>query len=218
MTKEMAAELLAWYDAGHRDLPWRNTKDPYRIWLSEIMLQQTRVEAVIPYYERFLQMCPDIEALAKAPEQVYLKLWEGLGYYSRVRNLHKAACLLCEEYGGQMPNDYKALLSLSGIGDYTASAIASIAFGLPEPAVDGNVLRVCARVQGDFRSVDDSKVKPETSIRRLWNWGRWFVFRMEYHAVRIVRFHTCVVHSMKKHGIRFRCAHQRKREQLWSAR
>lgn len=159
MTKQMAAELLVWYDAGHRDLPWRNTKDPYRIWLSEIMLQQTRVEAVIPYYERFLQACPDIEALAKAPEQVYLKLWEGLGYYSRVRNLHKAACLLCEEYDGQMPNDYKALLSLSGIGDYTASAIASIAFGLPEPAVDGNVLRVCARVQGDFRSVDDLKVK-----------------------------------------------------------
>lgn len=159
MTKEMAAELLAWYDAGHRDLPWRRTKVPYRIWLSEIMLQQTRVEAVIPYYERFLQTCPDIEALAKAPEQVYLKLWEGLGYYSRVRNLHKAACLLCEQYGGQMPSDYKELLSLPGIGDYTASAIASIAFGLAEPAVDGNVLRVCARIQGDYRPIDDLKVK-----------------------------------------------------------
>ncbi len=152
-------ELLAWYDSGHRDLPWRRTKDPYHIWLSEIMLQQTRVEAVIPYYERFLAACPDIRALADAPEEVYLKLWEGLGYYSRVRNLHKAACIICAEYGGQMPRTHKELLSLPGIGDYTAGAIASIAFGLPEPAVDGNVLRVCARVQGDFRSIDDPKVK-----------------------------------------------------------
>lgn len=159
MTEAMVTELLSWYDAGHRDLPWRRTKDPYRIWLSEIMLQQTRVEAVIPYYERFLQACPDIRALAKASEEVYLKLWEGLGYYSRVRNLHKAACVICEQYGGKMPNNHKALLSLPGIGDYTAGAIASIAFGLPEPAVDGNVLRVCARVNGDFRSIDDPKVK-----------------------------------------------------------
>lgn len=159
MTEAMVTELLSWYDAGHRDLPWRRTKDPYRIWLSEIMLQQTRVEAVIPYYERFLQACPDIQALAQAPEEVYLKLWEGLGYYSRVRNLHKAACVICEQYDGKMPNNHKALLSLPGIGDYTAGAIASIAFGLSEPAVDGNVLRVCARVNGDFRSIDDPKVK-----------------------------------------------------------
>ena len=123
------------------------------------MLQQTRVEAVIPYYERFVQACPNIAALADAPEEVYLKLWEGLGYYSRVRNLHKAACIVCEQYGGKMPADHKALLSLPGIGDYTAGAIASIAFDLPEPAVDGNVLRVCARVNGDFRSIDDPKVK-----------------------------------------------------------
>lgn len=161
MTETIVTELLAWYDAGHRDLPWRRTKDPYRIWLSEIMLQQTRVEAVIPYYERFLQTCPDVQALAEAPEEVYLKLWEGLGYYSRVRNLHKAACVVCEQYGGKIPDNHKALLSLPGIGDYTAGAIASIAFGLPEPAVDGNVLRVCARVNGELRSIDDPKVKRE---------------------------------------------------------
>ena len=159
MTQAIVTELLAWYDAGHRDLPWRRTKDPYHIWLSEIMLQQTRVEAVIPYYERFLQTCPTVSALADTKEEVSLKLWEGLGYYSRVRNLHKAACVVCEQYGGKMPDSHKALLSLPGIGDYTAGAIASIAFDLPEPAVDGNVLRVCARVNGDFRSIDDPKVK-----------------------------------------------------------
>ncbi len=159
MTGAIVTELLAWYDRGHRDLPWRRTKDPYHIWLSEIMLQQTRVEAVIPYYERFLKTCPDIKALADAPEEVYLKLWEGLGYYSRVRNLHKAACVICTQYGGKMPSTHRELLALPGIGDYTAGAIASIAFGLPEPAVDGNVLRVCARVNGDLRSIDDPKVK-----------------------------------------------------------
>lgn len=106
MTGAVVQPLLAWYDAGHRDLPWRRTRDPYRIWLSEIMLQQTRVEAVIPYYERFLAACPDVRALAEAPEEVYLKLWEGLGYYSRVRNLHRAAQIVCEAYGGQMPADY----------------------------------------------------------------------------------------------------------------
>lgn len=153
--------LLAWYDAGHRDLPWRRTRDPYRIWLSEIMLQQTRVEAVIPYYTRFLQTCPDIAALAAADEQVYLKLWEGLGYYSRVRNLHKAARMICDTYGGVMPADHTALLSLPGIGDYTAGAIASIAFDIPEPAVDGNVLRVVARVTGDERSIDEAKVRKD---------------------------------------------------------
>ena len=153
------AYLLAWYDAGHRDLPWRRTRDPYCIWLSEIMLQQTRVEAVIPYYERFLQTCPDVAALAAADEQTYLKLWEGLGYYSRVRNLHKAAQVICDTYGGEIPADHAALLALPGIGDYTAGAIASIAFGIPEPAVDGNVLRVVARLTGDERPIDDSKVK-----------------------------------------------------------
>lgn len=151
--------LLDWYDAGHRDLPWRRTHDPYRIWLSEIMLQQTRVEAVIPYYERFLRACPDVHALAAASEETYLKLWEGLGYYSRVRNLHKAAQHVCTHYDGQIPADHAALLSLPGIGDYTAGAIASIAFGIPVPAVDGNVLRVVSRVTGDARSIDDPRIK-----------------------------------------------------------
>ena len=159
MTGAVVQPLLAWYDAGHRDLPWRRTRDPYRIWLSEIMLQQTRVEAVIPYYERFLAACPDVRALAEASEEVYLKLWEGLGYYSRVRNLHRAAQIVCEAYGGQMPADYAALRGLPGIGDYTAGAVASIAFGIPEPAVDGNVLRVIARLTGDERPIDDAKVK-----------------------------------------------------------
>ena len=159
MTGAVTRPLLAWYDAGHRDLPWRRTRDPYRIWLSEIMLQQTRVEAVIPYYERFLAACPDVRALAEASEQTYLKLWEGLGYYSRVRNLHRAAQIVCESYGGRMPADYAALRALPGIGDYTAGAVASIAFGIPEPAVDGNVLRVIARLTGDERPIDAAKVK-----------------------------------------------------------
>lgn len=161
MTGAVTEPLIAWYDAGHRDLPWRRTRDPYRIWLSEIMLQQTRVEAVIPYYERFLAACPTVRDLAQAPEEVYLKLWEGLGYYSRVRNLHKAAQVICETYGGQMPADHAALLKLPGIGDYTAGAVASIAFGIPEPAVDGNVLRVVARLTGDTRPIDDPKVKKD---------------------------------------------------------
>lgn len=161
MTGAVTEPLLAWYDAGHRDLPWRRTRDPYRIWLSEIMLQQTRVEAVIPYYERFLAACPTVRDLAEAPEETYLKLWEGLGYYSRVRNLHRAAQVICETYGGQMPADHAALLKLPGIGDYTAGAVASIAFDIPEPAVDGNVLRVVARITGDERPIDDAKVKKD---------------------------------------------------------
>ncbi len=161
MTGAVTEPLLAWYDAGHRDLPWRRTRDPYRIWLSEIMLQQTRVEAVIPYYERFLSACPTVRDLADAPEETYLKLWEGLGYYSRVRNLHKAAQVICDTYGGQMPADHAALLKLPGIGDYTAGAVASIAFDIAEPAVDGNVLRVVARITGDERPIDDAKVKKD---------------------------------------------------------
>lgn len=161
MIGAIISPLLTWYDAGHRDLPWRKTKNPYHIWLSEIMLQQTRVEAVIPYYERFLQVCPDIQTLAATPENVYLKLWEGLGYYSRVRNLHRAAQVICQTYGGQMPADYDALRTLPGIGDYTAGAIASIAFGIAQPAVDGNVLRVTTRLLNDTRSIDDTKVKKD---------------------------------------------------------
>ena len=139
-------KLLAWYDANKRDLPWRRTQDPYKIWISEIMLQQTRVDTVIPYYERFLDWFPTVADLAQAPEERLLKAWEGLGYYSRVRNMHKAAQQMMENHGGVFPSSYEAISQLKGIGPYTAGAIASIAFGLPEPAVDGNVMRVLARL------------------------------------------------------------------------
>ena len=138
--------LLDWYDKEKRDLPWRRTSDPYAIWVSEIMLQQTRVDTVIPYYERFLATFPTVKDLAEAPEDVLLKCWEGLGYYSRVRNMQKAAVQVMEEFGGVFPNTYEGILSLKGIGPYTAGAIASIAFGLPEPAVDGNLMRVISRL------------------------------------------------------------------------
>lgn len=138
--------LLAWYDREKRDLPWRRTRDPYRIWVSEIMLQQTQVVTVIPYYERFLDWFPTIEALAKAPEEQLLKAWEGLGYYSRVRNMQEAAQQIMTTFDGAFPNTYEGIISLKGIGPYTAGAIASMAFGLPEPAVDGNVMRVMARL------------------------------------------------------------------------
>lgn len=144
---QQALELLtAWYGAGHRDLPWRRTPEPYHVWVSEIMLQQTRVQAVIPYYTRFMAALPSIPALAEAPEEQLLKLWEGLGYYSRVRNLQKAARVICTEYGGEMPRTYEELLALPGIGPYTAGAIASIACGQVCAAVDGNVLRVLSRL------------------------------------------------------------------------
>ena len=139
-------KLLAWYDANKRDLPWRRTQDPYKIWISEIMLQQTRVDTVIPYYERFLDWFPTIADLAQAPEEKLLKAWEGLGYYSRVRNMQKAAQQIMEDHGGVFPSSYEKISKLKGIGPYTAGAIASIAFGLPEPAVDGNVMRVLARL------------------------------------------------------------------------
>ena len=139
-------KLLAWYDANKRDLPWRRTQDPYKIWISEIMLQQTRVDTVIPYYERFLDWFPTVADLAQAPEEKLLKAWEGLGYYSRVRNMQKAAQQIMEDHGGVFPSSYEIISKLKGIGPYTAGAIASIAFGLPEPAVDGNVMRVLARL------------------------------------------------------------------------
>jgi A/G-specific adenine glycosylase len=139
-------KLLAWYDANKRDLPWRKTQNPYKIWISEIMLQQTRVDTVIPYYERFLDWFPTIADLAQAPEEKLLKAWEGLGYYSRVRNMQKAAQQIMEDHGGVFPSSYDEISKLKGIGPYTAGAIASIAFGLPEPAVDGNVMRVLARL------------------------------------------------------------------------
>lgn len=139
-------KLLAWYDANKRDLPWRRTQDPYKIWISEIMLQQTRVDTVIPYYERFLDWFPTVSDLAQALEEKLLKAWEGLGYYSRVRNMQKAAQQIMENYGGVFPSSYEEISKLKGIGPYTAGAIASIAFSLPEPAVDGNVMRVLARL------------------------------------------------------------------------
>lgn len=139
-------KLLDWYDANKRDLPWRRTQDPYKIWISEIMLQQTRVDTVIPYYERFLDWFPTVSDLAQAPEEKLLKAWEGLGYYSRVRNMQKAAQQIMENHGGVFPSSYEEISKLKGIGPYTAGAIASIAFGLSEPAVDGNVMRVLARL------------------------------------------------------------------------
>lgn len=151
--------LLKWYDENRRILPWREEATPYRVWVSEIMLQQTRVEAVKPYFERFMRALPDIGALAEAKEEELLKLWEGLGYYNRVRNLQKAAIQIVESYGGEMPASYEALLTLSGIGSYTAGAIASIAFGIRKPAVDGNVLRVVSRLRADERLISDAKVK-----------------------------------------------------------
>ncbi|MBQ8288942.1 MAG: A/G-specific adenine glycosylase [Clostridia bacterium] len=153
--------LLDWYRQNARDLPWRHTRDPYKIWVSEIMLQQTRVEAVKPYYARFLEALPDVYALANASEEQLLKLWEGLGYYSRVRNMQKAARMIVENHSGQFPADSAKLQKLTGIGEYTAGAIASIAFGIPAPAVDGNVMRVVARLTGDRRDIFDPALKKE---------------------------------------------------------
>ena len=151
--------LLKWYDSNRRMLPWREEPTPYRVWVSEIMLQQTRVEAVKPYFERFMQALPDIKTLAYADEEELLKLWEGLGYYNRVRNLQKAALQIMEEYDGNMPADYDKLISLKGIGSYTAGAISSIAFNRVQPAVDGNVLRVLSRIRKDDSNISDAKVR-----------------------------------------------------------
>ena len=161
--------LLKWYDSNRRILPWREEATPYRVWVSEIMLQQTRVEAVKPYFNRFMEALPDIEALAEAPEELLLKLWEGLGYYNRVRNLQKAAMQIVEDYGGVMPDSYEALLGLKGIGSYTAGAVSSIAYGKPNPAVDGNVLRVIARIRKDDRCISEDKVKKavEQDLREI---------------------------------------------------
>lgn len=161
--------LLVWYDANRRLLPWRERPDAYRVWVSEIMLQQTRVETVKPYFERFMQTLPDVKSLSEAEEETLLKLWEGLGYYNRVRNLQKAALQIMDAYGGKIPSHYEDLLTLCGIGSYTAGAIASIAFGEAVPAVDGNVMRVLARLQRDDRMISDAKVKlqMEQEIARI---------------------------------------------------
>lgn len=159
--------LLAWYAQVGRELPWRVGKDPYRIWVSEIMLQQTRIETVKPYFARFLAALPDVQALSNASEDELLKLWQGLGYYSRVANMQKAAQIVCRQYGGQLPADYAALRALPGIGDYTAGAIASIAFGIPAPAVDGNVLRVFARLDNSSADITKPAAKREFTARVL---------------------------------------------------
>jgi A/G-specific adenine glycosylase len=155
--------LLAWYRANHRDLPWRRTRDRYAIWVSELMLQQTRVETVIPYYERFLERFPDVGSLADAPLDDVLGLWAGLGYYSRARNLHRAAQQLVREHEGALPGDAQTLRTLPGVGRYTAGAVASIAFDRPEPIVDGNVMRVLTRLRGI-----DEDVKRPSVVARLW--------------------------------------------------
>ena len=146
MCENIAQLLLEWYDKNKRTLPWRDKNNAYYTWVSEIMLQQTRVEAVKPYFRRFIQELPDVASLAAAPEERIVKLWEGLGYYSRVRNMQKAAIQVMEEYNGKIPEDFETLLSLKGIGRYTAGAISSIAYGHKVPAVDGNVLRVYSRL------------------------------------------------------------------------
>lgn len=158
LKKEIVPALLNWYDYNARILPWRSVPTPYHVWVSEIMLQQTRVEAVKPYYDRFMEELPDVKALSEVEDDKLMKLWEGLGYYNRARNLKIAAQTVMEEYGGEIPRDYEALLGLKGIGEYTAGAIGSIACGLPVPAVDGNVLRVVARLLAN----DDDILKAST--------------------------------------------------------
>ena len=157
--KETAKPLVEWFRKNKRDLPWRERMDAYRVWISEIMLQQTRVEAVKPYYERFLKALPDVRALAGVPEDRLLKLWEGLGYYNRARNLKYAACQIVEEYGGKFPETYEEIRSLKGIGSYTAGAISSFVYNIPKPAVDGNVLRVVSRITADDSDIAKAGTK-----------------------------------------------------------
>lgn len=159
MIEKIVKPLLKWYDENARILPWREEPTPYRVWVSEIMLQQTRVEAVKPFFERFLASLPGITELADCEEERLLKLWEGLGYYNRVRNMQKAAVIVKEQYAGVLPADYEKLLNLPGIGSYTAGAIASIAYGIAVPAVDGNVLRVTSRVTANDEDIMKQSVK-----------------------------------------------------------
>src|SRR5882724_692564 len=159
-------DLLRWYRRHHRPLPWRATRDPYRIWVSEIMLQQTRVETVLPYYARWLRAFPTVRALARARADRVLKLWEGLGYYSRARNLHRAAQTVVREYGGKLPQTAEGLQQLHGIGRYTAGAVASIAFGERVPLVDGNVARVFARI-----FAVRANVRAPQTMNKLWQFA-----------------------------------------------
>jgi len=171
-SENFALPLLRWYAQHARRLPWRaqgsSSPDPYRVWVSEVMLQQTRVETVIPYFERWMERFPSIAALAAASQQQVLAAWEGLGYYSRARSLHRAAQIVAAEYGGQLPGDVRSLRNLPGIGRYTAGAIASIAFGLDQPALDGNIRRVLARL---FNVAED--IRSTAGERRLWDLAEW---------------------------------------------
>ncbi len=161
--EQLTAPLLEWFRDNARPLPWRDDPTPYHVWLSEIMLQQTRVAAVLGYYARFLEEAPDISALAALPGERLMKLWQGLGYYSRARNLQRAAKVIVSDYGGTFPPDYTAIRSLPGVGDYTAGAVCSIALGLATPAVDGNVLRVYARICGDGGDISTPQMKKKVA-------------------------------------------------------
>jgi len=161
--------LIGWFEEEQRELPWRKDKNPYKIWVSEIMLQQTRVDTVIPYFNRFIEQFPTIQALAKAEEDKVLKAWEGLGYYSRARNLQSAVKEVHEKYNGQVPNNQKEISTLKGVGPYTAGAILSIAYGIPEPAVDGNVMRVLARILSIWEDIAKPATRKvfEEAVRRI---------------------------------------------------
>lgn len=161
--EQLPIPLLEWYRDNARDLPWRKEATPYRVWVSEIMLQQTRVAAVLDYFSRFMKTFPTIEALSAAPEDALLKVWQGLGYYSRARNLQKAAQQIMQDFAGEFPQDYQQLLTLAGVGDYTAAAVSSIAFGAPYPAVDGNLLRVVARLTADFDDITTPAMKKKVT-------------------------------------------------------
>ena len=157
--EQLPIPLLEWFGEHARKLPWRDDPTPYHVWVSEIMLQQTRVAAVLGYYERFVRAAPTVADLAELPEEQLMKLWQGLGYYNRARNLQKAARQVMERFGGTFPERYEDILSLAGVGEYTAGAIASIAFGVPVPAVDGNVLRVVSRINGDPSDISLTSTK-----------------------------------------------------------
>ena len=161
--EQLPIPLLEWYRDNARTLPWREDPTPYHVWVSEIMLQQTRVAAVLGYYARFMEEVPDVAALAALPEERLMKLWQGLGYYNRARNLQAAARQIMTDHGGEFPSDYEAVRALNGVGDYTAGAICSIAFGRPVPAVDGNVLRVVSRITGDRGDITTAAMKKRVS-------------------------------------------------------
>ncbi len=166
----LVAPLLSWFSQNARDLPWRQTRDPYAIWVSEIMLQQTQVKTVIPYWDRWMRQLPDLPALAAASSETIHKLWEGLGYYSRVRNMQKAAQLILYQHGGKFPNDFNEVLALPGIGRYTAGAVCSIAFNQAAPILDGNVIRVLTRV---FGIPGNPREKKPTRLSGNWPANSW---------------------------------------------